>query len=232
MIRSMIASILKVSTESYINLANFIVATIEVKHLRNLLALSILILLVAGCVSSPPPQAPSASNVSNCSNVTAQVPYQISNCTNVSVTSQVCGSRALPFHMVKITPIDLCVSDGTCVGLPLSQCDACSRAMTRCGVMITNDDANESGAWVVGANFTVSGGGFINNPVSKTLAPNQSYEFDFQQMYTLGTSPSSATCDVFLVSSPTVNDCHDETRMQTECTNVTVYNTTETQVCG
>jgi len=202
-----------------------------VNHLRNLLALSILILLVAGCVSSPSGPQP-ASNESNCRNVSAQVPYQESNCTNVSITTQVCGSRALPYRMVNITRIDLCVSDGSCTGLPLSQCNACSRAMTRCGVIITNDDTNESGTWVVGANFTVSGGGFINNPVSKSLDPNESFEFDFQQMYTLGPSPSSATCDVFLVSAPKADDCHDVTRMETECTNVTAYNSTETQVCG
>ncbi len=199
--------------------------------MRNLLILSIAILLVAGCVSSPSGQ-PSASNASNCTNVSTQVPYQESNCTNLSVTTQVCGTRALQYHMVNVTRIDLCVSDGSCTGLPLSQCTACSRAMTRCGLIITNDDANESGTWVVGANFTVSGGGFINNPVSKSLAPNQSSEFDFQQMYTLGPSPNSATCDVFLVSAPIVDDCHGETRMQTECTNVTVYNETETQICG
>jgi hypothetical protein len=105
------------------------------------------------------------------------------------------------------------------------------RAMTRCGLIITNNDLKSAGTWSVGANFTVTGGGFIMNPVSKSLAPNESYEFDFQQMYTPGSPPSSATCNVFLISAPKIDDCHDETRTTSECKDIVKYNTTQKQVC-
>ena len=163
--------------------------------------------------------------------VSEQQPYLEETCSDVSVTKPVCGIRALPYDMHNLSTLHLCVNDGECVGKPLGDCQTCSRAMTRCGILLSNDDKKSSGAWVVGANFSVSGGGFIRDPITKTLAPGESYEFDFEQMYTPGNPISSATCTVFLISAPKVDDCIDETRTTTECKNVTKYQAVERQVC-
>jgi hypothetical protein len=197
--------------------------------------LSILAMLfVAGCVSPPSilqPQNATPAAEKTCHTVSEQQPYGEVECKDVSVTNQVCGLRALPYDMHNLSILHLCVDDGGCVGLPLGDCQSCTRAMTRCGLLITNDDNKSSGVWVVGANFTVTGGGFIVNPISKTLGPGESYEFDFQQMYTPGNPISSASCAVYLMSAPKVDDCHDETRTSQECLNVTKYKTVERQVC-
>jgi hypothetical protein len=50
-------------------------------------------------------------------------------------------------------------------------------------------------------------------------------------MYTPGNPISSATCVVYLISAPKVDECHDETRTTQECSNVTRYRAVETQVC-
>jgi hypothetical protein len=199
---------------------------------------TIAVLLLAGCISNPSlplqPLQPFNQSLTGpvCHNVSHQVSYVEPVCNDVSVTTQVCGSRALSYDLVNVTPIHLCVSDGNCSGRALGECRECTMAMTRCGVIITNNDLKSSGTWVVDANFTVSGGGFNMNPVTKTIAPNQSSEFDFQQMYAPGSPPSSAVCNVALSSASTVNDCHDETRTTSECKDVTFYNTTVSQVCA
>lgn len=193
----------------------------------------VFVLLVAGCVSKPviptPNLTPSIPHI--CHTVTEQVPYVDLECKPVSMTNTICGIRALPYDAHPITTIHLCVTDDECVGKPLGDCQGCSRAMTRCGLLIENKDAKSSGTWTVGANFTVTGGGFMKDPVTKTLAPNESYEFDFQQMYAPGQPISSAICKVFLITAPKVDDCHDETREINDCKNVTKYTTIQKQVC-
>lgn len=203
--------------------------------MKSLLALSVLaIILVAGCAGTP--QIPGITqNTTNatpvCQTVTTQVPTTQNVCTNISVTHSVCGIRALKYNTSLETQNNFCVSDSGCTGEQLSACPGCTQASTRCGMIVTNLDPNSSGTWVVGANFTVSNGGFNRAPISQSIGPNDSYTFDFQQMYSLGSPPNSATCDVFIVSAPTVNDCHDETRVQPDCQNVTTYQNVSQQVC-
>jgi hypothetical protein len=220
-------------TECYINIANFIVP--KVNGLRFVLVVPLIAMLViAGCVTPPIVGTQPGANASaekKCHTVSEQQPYLEESCNDVSVTKPVCGTRALPYDMKNISILHLCVDDHNCVGNPLGDCQVCTRAMTRCGTIITNKDNKSSGTWVMGANFTVTGGGFIRDPVSKTLGPGESYEFDFQQMYTPGNPISSASCNVYLVSAPKVDDCHDETRVTKECQNVTKYKTVERQVC-
>jgi hypothetical protein len=205
-----------------------------VKTLKNLTILIVLgILIIAGCVSTPQAQPSQNQTVpkASCRNVTEQQPYITEVCNDIQVTKQVCGMRDIPYDYHKMTTINLCLSDGNCSGKPLGDCQVCTTAMTRCGIIITNNDKQASGAWGVAANFTVKGGGFNMNPVTKVIAPNESAEFDFQQMYTPGNPISSANCVVGLVSAPKVDDCHDETRIASECENVTKYKQVDKQVC-
>ncbi len=194
-----------------------------------------LLAFFSGCVSSPisPAQQPGGQQAAgrNCTIITEQVPYVESECRDVEVTRQVCGIRALEYSQSQEPITSLCVMDGNCTGISLSKCQVCTMASTRCGLNITNKDPDRTGIWVVGANFTVTNGGFIRDPIARSIGPGETGEFDFQQMYNPGAPPNSADCDLYITSAPRVDECHDETRMQTECLNVTRYRASERSVC-
>jgi hypothetical protein len=190
-------------------------------------------LMLAGCVSPPEitPHGPATGGAKNCTTVITQVPFTTKECNNVSYTEQVCGTRELPFTAVQLTKIDLCTADGPCVGKSLGECGSCSKAMSRCTMVIENKDPQKSGTWTVAVNFTYKNYGFNKEPVSKEIAPNGSYAFDVYQIYDPGTPLNSADCTMVITAKPSVQDCHDETRVRTDCQNVTAYSNETKNVC-
>ncbi len=182
------------------------------------------ILLLAGCTTPPatqPTKQPVQPAQPQCHNETNQVKQVHEECGPVSYTIQVCGSRKLEYDAVALPLVNICSADGPCAGGLLSNCTFCTNAMTRCMMSIHNLDMQASGDWTVGANYTVTGGQFIKTPQTLTIAPNQTGVFDFNQFYNPGDPISSASCAIFVMSDPTVDDCHDETRTRNECQNIT-----------
>ena len=190
-------------------------------------------LLVAGCVSPPTveQQKPPVTQPRQCTNITENVPVTLEECDNVSITEQVCGVRTLPYRSVDPPKVDLCIADGPCVGNPLGSCQACSKAMTRCMRIITNEDSKASGTWILVANFTFGSSGFNKEPITATIRPNESYTFDFYQIYVPGYPLNSATCTIYMVDEARVDDCHDETRLVTQCQNLTRTVPVQREVC-
>ncbi len=194
------------------------------------------ILMLAGCVTPPqqvitPPQNQTPTHQETCRMVDQSVPVVTEQCGNVSYTEQVCGKRELPFTVVELPSVNLCVADGPCVGHDLGECKTCTKAMTRCVWAIENKDPAATGTWTVGANFTLGAFGFNKDPISQTIAPNQTATFDFFQMYMVSQPITSAVCHLAVAETAIVDDCHGETRQAVECQNVTTQKTVQTQVC-
>lgn len=137
----------------------------------------------------------------------------------------------LQFKVTELPKVNLCVADGPCVGYDLGTCPTCSKAMTRCVMVIENQDATATGTWTVGANFTLGAFGFNKDPISQTIGPNQTATFDFHQIYVVSQPITSATCTLAVTDNPVIDDCHQETRTKTECQNVTTQQLVQKQVC-
>ncbi len=192
------------------------------------------VLLAAGCVQMPstsPTNQPPTTPVQVCRNVTTVTPVTQLECGNVSYTVPVCQLRTLNYTSTRNPNVDLCIGDGPCTGSPLSQCQTCSQAMTRCVMVIRNNEPVESGTWSVAANFTLGSAGFIKDPITETIPPNGSFAFDFSQIYTVGNPINSAVCNLWIVKEPTIQDCHQETRTRVDCNNVTTNTSSTSQVC-
>jgi hypothetical protein len=193
------------------------------------------LLLIAGCVS-PPSEVPSNQTTppaqqSNCHMESQQVPVTKEECGPVQFTEQVCGIRKLNYTATELPKVDLCIADGPCSGNPISTCQICSKAMTRCVLVIKNEEETAAGTWTVAANYTLGSNGFNKDPISKTIAPGESFAFDFNQFYGVSKPITTASCKLVVTAEPTVNDCHGETRSRSECTNVTTYEEVQKEVC-
>ena len=192
------------------------------------------ILLVFGCVGSPvgaPPAQEETEDEKTCRTVTEMVPRMVEECGEVSYTEEDCGKRELEYN-TSMNPIShLCWIDGDCGGKPLSTCVDCTKAATRCTMLITNQDEKKSGTWSVGANFSLGNSLFARDPVTKTIEPGETEEFDFQHFYDPGKPINSATCELFIIDAAEVDDCVQITRTRQECSNVTKNVEVEKQVC-
>lgn len=193
-------------------------------------------LLIAGCTTSlpstkPESQTPQPSKTQTCRTVTEQVPVTKEECGEVAYTEQVCNVRKLNYTQTSLPRTDLCISDGACLGKPLSECPNCVKAMTRCVLRITNTEKEKSGTWSVGANYTLGSFGFQKDPISHTIGPGESADFDFNQIYTLSYPVSSATCDVAIMTVPTMEECVGQTKTTNECKNVTKTEAVSREVC-
>lgn len=191
-------------------------------------------LLAAGCVSPPAGEAPQQQvpeKNKTCRMVSDEVPVTKEECGDVSFTEEVCSLRKLNYSATTLPRVDLCIGDGGCTGKPLGDCAGCSKAMTRCVMRISSLEAQKSGTWVVGANYTLGNSGFEKDPISKTIGPNETADFDFNQIYTPGYPTNSASCTLAVVSEPTVEACVGHTKVETECKNVTRTESRERQVC-
>lgn len=191
---------------------------------------------MAGCIEPPiiPPlenETPVEPPVVTCTTFTEEVPATEEVCENFSYTDEICGKKQLEYSAILLPKTHLCIQDGPCVGQPLASCPTCSKAMSRCILVVTNEDEEYSGTWTVSATFSVDQSGFIKEPITKTIAPNESFNFDFYQIYVVGSPIQAASCDLPVTSAPIVDDCHQETRIETECTNVTTTKLVEVEVC-
>jgi hypothetical protein len=189
-------------------------------------------LFLAGCAAPVLPSGQTQQPAQTCHTVTDVKPVTTQQCSDVSTTEQVCGLRKLPYEAIRLPRIDLCITDGPCVGKPLSSCATCTTAMTRCTLVLENKDPQKSGTWTVGANYTLGNSGFNKDPITATIKPNETFAFDFQQIYAPGDPINSAVCNISVTAEASVDDCHSETRTKTECRNVTVNSTVQRQVCG
>jgi len=195
-----------------------------------------LFLLLFGCLNTevtPAPEGvPELTPPANCHIVTLTEPYTEEVCWNVTYTQEVCEYKALEFSVSSVHKLDLCTVDGDCVGKELSACPhTCTGAMKRCRMNVTNLNPDKAGVWAVGANFTLDNAGFIKDPVDSYLQPGETWTFDFTQLYTIGLGGSSMDCDMYLVSTPTVEFCHQVGKDDVECQERTLYRTIEREVC-
>lgn len=192
-------------------------------------------LLIAGCTtapeSKPEAQNPQPPKNQTCRTVTEQVPVVAEECGEVAYTEQVCDIRKLNFTQTSLTKVDLCISDSVCMGKPLVECPNCVKAMTRCVLQIRNTETEKTGTWTVGANYTMGNFGFDKDPISHSIKPGESADFDFNQIYTLAYPVSSANCDLRITSVPTIEECVGHTRTTTECKNVTKTEAVSKEVC-
>ncbi|MBI5228369.1 hypothetical protein HY988_07285 [Candidatus Micrarchaeota archaeon] len=191
------------------------------------------ILLIAGCTGqSAPKTTPTPEPKTICTKVIEQIPIITEQCDNVSYTEEVCQLRELKYSVVGQTKTDLCIVSDSCAGSPLSSCRNCNRAMTRCTMTIKNLDPKETADWTVGANFTLPWAGFIKNPDSQTILPEHNATFDFYQIYSFSEVIIPASCDLYVINKPIINDCHQETRAKVVCANVTTTQSREKEVCS
>jgi hypothetical protein len=98
-------------------------------------------------------------------------------------------------------------------------------------MVIKNEEQVQSGIWIVGANYTLGNAMFIKDPISITIDANESAAFDFNQIYDLGQPTNSASCEVFIMKDPTVQDCIQQQKTKYECQNVTQIREESRQVC-
>lgn len=205
--------------------------------MRNIIILGLLItLLMAGCVQPPVVTPQEQEQVEEqeeevCSTITEDVPTVVEVCEDVEYTDQVCGKRELDYTVTNVPKVDLCVRDGPCVGLPLRNCTSCSKAMTRCVLIVKNDDLKKSGTWSVSADYSVQGAGFIKEPIAQEIRPNESFAFDFFQIYVPEQPLTSATCKLWVDKAPVIDDCHEETTIKEVCENVTTVDKVTKTVC-
>ena len=202
--------------------------------MKKLMIIGLLLILAFGCVTQPattPPETKPPVTQKTCHNVTELVPITTQECGNVSYSEEVCANRKLSYVATREPKVDLCIVDGPCVGNPLGECPGCSKAMTRCVLIIHNEEAQKSGTWTATANFTLGSAGFNKEPITQTIAANESEMFDFFQIYTPGSPTNSASCTIAVTGEPVIEDCIQEMRTKTECTNVTRNNTNTREVC-
>ncbi len=204
--------------------------------MRYLIVIGALLLVLAGCVS--PPSVPeeqqeqnNSEQTENCHTVSVSEPFTEEECGNVSFTDQVCELRKLNYTVTDVPKVDLCIEDGNCVGNSLGSCPECSKAMTRCVLLIRNDEPQNSGTWTVAVNYTLGNSGFNKEPITQTIGPNESFAFDFDQIYTPGYPINSASCKMAVVAEPTIDECHEETRLEVVCQNVTEMRSVDREVC-
>jgi hypothetical protein len=192
-------------------------------------------LMIAGCTttpaSKPSEEKPQPQKNQTCRTVTEGVPVVTEECGEVAYTEQVCSVRKLNYSFKLLPQVDLCISDGGCVGKQLGDCQGCVKAMSRCIMQITNTESEKSGTWSVGANYTLGNFGFHKDPITHSIGPNETVAFDFNQIYTPGYPISSATCTLAVASEPSAEICVGHTRTTTECMNVTKTQNVSKEVC-
>lgn len=190
-------------------------------------------LFLAGCVSPPEgmPFVPAGPEEKVCRTVSEEVPVVEQQCGDVSYTEQVCDIRELNYTSNMLPPTHLCISDTGCNGMQLGDCQGCAQAMTRCVLQITNTETQKTGTWKVGANYSLGTSGFIKDPITHTIEPGETASFDFNQIYNPGQPINSASCQLFIISKPKIEECHEETRSREECKDITTTKIVEREVC-
>lgn len=198
-----------------------------------------LFLVLFGCVNDdgtggkPDQTNQSGSKSPECKVITITEPYDELMCWNITYTEEVCDKKALEYTVSKVDRFDLCTDSGGCAGMSIVDCESgCDFAMKRCRMNITNNDKDLAGVWVVGANFTVDGNGFIKDPITQTIKAGELYTFDITQLYNVGRTGSSVDCELFVIESPVVEDCHMESTVTPQCKSVTSYKEIQKESCN
>ncbi len=163
--------------------------------------------------------------------VVDEVPETKEQCSDVSFTEPSCGVRLLNYSITRLPKVDLCISDGECLGKPLGDCQNCVKAMTRCVMRVQSLEPQKTGTWSVGANFSFVNYGFEKEPITRTIGPNQSADFDFNQIYTVNYPVNSAVCNLAVISEPLIEECVQVSRTRTDCRNVTTTKSVPREVC-
>lgn len=208
----------------------------QVTILRTFILFGILVMLAAGClgpVQTPPAETPDQGQEPSvtCTTVTDSIPYTDEECSDVTVSEPVCQRRELNYSTTQLAPVHLCSSDGACTGKPLNECFSCTKAMSRCRLVLTNLDADKPGTWKAGANFSIGSASFIKEIQTAVIKPGENHTFDFYQIYTPEQFRRPASCAVFVLEVPEIDDCRDVIRTAQECKNVTKFQLVDRQVC-
>ncbi len=205
---------------------------------RYYLLSAMMLIFIAGCVEIPPPvmePGPSGEGpeAPECRIAYVEEPFEEEVCAEVIYNVEECDMKELEYTASQIAKTDLCIADGPCVGKTLyGNClYACTRAMKRCQMNITNNDERLSGTWVVGATFTFNGAAFVKNPQSVLIPPGETHVFDFEQMYQLGDPVTVATCSVTVLYPAITRDCVLVERTRTECENITKTRIIQEEIC-
>jgi len=193
-------------------------------------------LMLAGCTTPAQPSGTadqgSTTQPVTCRMVQVQETGLVEECGPVSYTETVCGKRTLESDVTLLPKVDICSIDGPCSGLSIDECSSgCTKAMTRCVMVIKNLEDSKSGEWKVGANFTIPNAAFLKDPQALTIRPGETGTFDFYQFYSPGIPITTAECNVFVMEEPQIEDCHDETRTKDECAEVEKPVTVMREVC-
>ena len=171
--------------------------TATVKNVKIFAVAALFAIMLAGCSAPMAPEAGATQAPEGevqCHTVFDEVPVTEEVCSDVSFTESVCGIRKLNYSVESVPKVDLCISDGACLGKPLSDCPNCAKAMTRCMLRITNLEPQKTGTWSVGANYTLNNAGFDKDPITHSIPPGMTADFDFNQIYLLVPPVRSASC--------------------------------------
>lgn len=203
--------------------------------LRHLWTICIfMIILSAGCVVLPsgPPDETNISTPKTCRIIQTDQPVTTQECTNYTQTTTNCDDRPMNYSIIAFSENTLCTTGGSCANELLESCSKCSVAVSRCIMTIKSDEKKETGTITVGANFTLPGGAFIKEPISKTFNHGANHTFDFYQIYNLEKPIITAKCNLYVIGTPTVKECKDITKIESDCKPVTRIEKIQTEVCS
>jgi|GEM_PF-2008423 len=194
--------------------------------------------ILFGCLSTPfqnplPSLQPNATP--SCNTVVTQEPYQGQVCQNITKSDEVCAIRELNYSLGRVTKTELCTDNSLCVNrLPDGTCvtSYCSQGMTRCMANLSNLDAQKSGTWYVGANFSIDGTVFDKNPIKADLLPLETQVMDFDLSYSMDINQKKPVCAIFIGTPARIQDCSLVARTVVDCQNVTQYRNVSKEVCG
>jgi hypothetical protein len=190
----------------------------------------IAMLLFFGCATTTE-QTNDQTASTTCYTVTQYQQTTTYDCHNVSTTSTSCTERQMDYSILGTTRTNIC-SGGNCAGSELYGCMDCTSALTRCIMTIQSNEQTATGTITAGANFTFPAGAFVKNPVSQTLKPGTTAEFEFYQSYSLATSFTTPDCSIYVTEVPLIEDCVELTETEETCTPVTSNVPVQVEVCS
>ena len=198
---------------------------------------ALMLIFIAGCLQPGVPieeneETNGVTPTPECRIVYVEEPYTEEVCQEVGYIEEECEMKELEYTSGRIMKTDLCSADGDCVGKNLYECFyTCTAAMKRCRMNITNNDPKLAGTWVVGATFSYDGAAFVKNPEQAMIEPNETYTFDFEQIYALGSPPVMATCTITVIYPAVGRDCVQVEKTRIECQDVEKTRIIQEEVC-
>jgi len=201
----------------------------------------LMLILISGCLELPSTTEQPENGVgpisasTQCRMVYVEEPYEEEECREVAYTEEQCARRELSYSVTPIVKTDICTQNGDCVGKALLEnidcLYTCTQAMKRCQMNITNNDPQYDGVWVVGATFSYKDAAFVKNPLSVEIPDGESFTFSFEQIYSLGTPPTFASCSLSVLYPAIVRECIQVEKARIDCMNVTKVRIVQQEVC-